>query len=482
MASMLNGHDMVTGLRLVDSEHERVLPQQHSAVRGEFTKLPPSHSIWSSMARQGFIGQIFVVLGTAAAVVPVGLPAIAVPVMALVVGAWLILNMATMPAYERAGSFAPAKRMVYVVATVALVAIIANQAISHDLRATVMALFVMAGLSAISALVHRLAMRRVPTLLVGPADAVNRLQARWENRKDLEVIGACTWDPTVPMASATVNSVIRDVPRMLHTARGARVVVTADDAMADPSLRHLAWGLRRAEVECLILADMHDYVEYVRPTKVGDQLALALDQPSSHLVSRALKAIADRTLAALALILLSPVMAVIALAIRMDAAGSILFRQERTGKDGVPFVIYKFRTMVEGAHGQMDDLLAQNEGAGPLFKMTEDPRVTPVGRFLRRTSLDELPQLVNVVAGNMSMVGPRPAIESETSQYSPWVWRRLHVKPGITGLWQVSGRSTLSWDESIRLDLKYVNNWNLRMDARILLKTFAVVLSRKGAW
>ena len=138
--------------------------------------------------------------------------------------------------------------------------------------------------------------------------------------------------------------------------------------------------------------------------------------------------------------------------------------------------------MIQDAQDQVEGLRELNDGAGPLFKMTEDPRVTRVGGFLRKSSLDELPQLFNVLLGTMSLVGPRPAIESETSQYSPWVWRRLHVKPGMTGLWQVSGRSTLSWDESIRLDLKYVNNWTYPMDIRIMFRTVWVVLNRKGAW
>lgn len=482
MTSILNGHDLVTGLRLVSSDREYGRGGQHHAVRGEYTKLPRAHSPWSSLVRQGIVGQFAAIIATFIIATQVGLTPLVGVATTIVVATWSAINLATLPAYERANSLAPAKRLALLVAGGTFAVTVAGEMPNPLFRDLVIVFAAAAGMLGFSAIVHRRIMRRVPTLLVGPADAVNRLHVRWEHRKDVDVVGACTWDPEAPMVSATVNSVTRDVPRMLHTARASRVVIVADDAMANPTMRHLAWGLRRAEIECLILADMHDYVEYVRPVKVGEQLALALDQPNSHLVSRTIKAISDRILALFALVLVSPLMAAIAVAIRLDSSGPVFFRQERTGKDGVPFTMVKFRSMVNGADDQVDDLRELNEGAGPLFKMTDDPRVTRVGRFLRRSSLDELPQLFNVLTGSMSLVGPRPAIESETSQYSQWVWRRLHVKPGITGLWQVSGRSDLSWDESIRLDLKYVNNWNLRMDARILLRTIGVVLNRKGAW
>lgn len=482
MTTFAGEADVVTGLRLVESDRQHNRLGQHRAVRGEFTRLPKAHSSWSYMVRQGFLGQVFVVLGTAIPAIVLGGSPMTVTFIFLASATWIAFNLATMPAYDRANSLAPARRLIIVLAVMALTLLLADRTLPSELHIALVSFAVMSGLLAVSAIAHRIAFRRVPTLLVGPEDSVGRLSARWENRKDLVVVGACTWDPDMPMASATLNSVLRDVPRMLHTARGARVVITADDAMADPGLRHLAWGLRKAEIECLILADMHDYVEFVRPTKVGEQLALSLDQPNAHIISRAIKNITDRIIAGIALLVLSPVMLAISIAIRLDTKGPAIFRQERTGKDGVPFTIYKFRTMVEDAQDQVEGLRELSEGAGPLFKMTEDPRVTRIGRFLRRTSLDELPQLINVMLGSMSIVGPRPAIESETSQYSPWVWRRLHVKPGITGLWQVSGRSTLSWDESIRLDLKYVNNWTFPMDIKIMFRTILVVLNRKGAW
>ncbi len=482
MTSAVDGRDdSIHSLRLVEPvAHEDGLGTP--SVQREFTGIPTSRSSIDALVRQGVIGNVVVVVGALVSGIVIGMDPQALTLLVLAVTGWLGFSYAALPAYERAGSLRPAKRLITVLALGALASIVFVGSLSIQVRQTVIVLSVAAVLMVLSALVHRTIFRRVPTLLVGPADAVSRLEVRWDDRPDLVVVGRCTWDSTIPVGSATVNSVVRDVPRMLRTMRGARVVITAEQALSDPSLRHLAWGLQRAEIECLVLTDMNDYVEFVRPTRVGDQLALALDPPNSHMLSHAVKAFFDRAFALFALILGAPLMALIALGIKLDSRGPVIYRQERTGKDGVPFAIYKFRTMCEGADEQVDDLVGLNEGSGPLFKMTQDPRVTKFGRILRQTSLDELPQLFNVLLGDMALVGPRPALESETSQYSQWVWRRLHVKPGMTGLWQVSGRSTLSWDESIRLDLMYVNNWNLKMDLSIMARTLGVVLSRKGAW
>lgn len=189
-----------------------------------------------------------------------------------------------------------------------------------------------------------------------------------------------------------------------------------------------------------------------------------------------LKNVADRVAAVLALVLLSPVMLGVALAIRSESGGPVLFRQERVGRGGRSFGMLKFRSMVPDAETMLPALQLVDEGAGPLFKMRNDPRVTRVGAFIRRYSLDELPQLVNVVRGEMSMVGPRPPLPREVATYEADVRRRLLVKPGLTGLWQISGRSNLSWDESVRLDLYYVENWTPVLDLMILWRTVQVVL------
>jgi lipopolysaccharide/colanic/teichoic acid biosynthesis glycosyltransferase len=185
--------------------------------------------------------------------------------------------------------------------------------------------------------------------------------------------------------------------------------------------------------------------------------------------------------AALLLVLLAPVMAGVALAVKVSSPGPVLFRQPRLGRDGRPFTFLKFRTMVSDADARLAEVADRNQADGLLFKIFEDPRVTPVGRFLRRTSLDELPQLWNVLRGDMSLVGPRP-LPIGLDELAGEARRRLRVKPGLTGLWQVNGRSDLSWSEMVRLDLRYVDRWSLGLDLAILVRTPAAVLARRGAY
>jgi exopolysaccharide biosynthesis polyprenyl glycosylphosphotransferase len=195
-----------------------------------------------------------------------------------------------------------------------------------------------------------------------------------------------------------------------------------------------------------------------------------------------LKTLFDKIIATAALVAFSPVLAFIALAIVLADGGPAFFTQTRVGRDGQPFTMLKFRTMVPDAELRKEALLALNEGDGLLFKLRKDPRITTVGRFLRRTSLDELPQLLNVVLGEMSLVGPRPALPVEVALYRGNVSRRLEVKPGMTGLWQINGRSDLSYEDAVRLDLRYVDSWTLALDLQILWKTCAAVANGRGAY
>ncbi len=190
----------------------------------------------------------------------------------------------------------------------------------------------------------------------------------------------------------------------------------------------------------------------------------------------------DVIIASILLFICLPVLAIIALAIKMDSRGTVLFRSTRCGLGGEPFTFYKLRSMRENAHSLRTTLLHLNEVDGPVFKLANDPRMTRVGRFIRRTSIDELPQLWNVLRGDMSIVGPRPPIPEEVEQYTPSQMRRLSVKPGLTCLWQVSGRSDLSFDEWVRLDLEYIYNRSFANDMRILARTIPAVLSCRGAY
>ena len=198
--------------------------------------------------------------------------------------------------------------------------------------------------------------------------------------------------------------------------------------------------------------------------------------------ARLFKRTMDVAVALVGLIVLFPLFLLFGLMIRIDSPGSVLFRQIRVGKDEQLFACFKFRSMREGAEQEKTKLLDQNEADGPIFKIRNDPRITSVGRFLRRTSLDELPQLINVLMGHMSLVGPRPAPPSEVQRYQPWHKRRLEVAPGITGMWQVSGRSELTFDEMVLLDLYYIENWSPALDLQILLRTIPKVLLGEGAY
>jgi exopolysaccharide biosynthesis polyprenyl glycosylphosphotransferase len=274
-----------------------------------------------------------------------------------------------------------------------------------------------------------------------------------------------------------------------------RVVDAVEDAAADAvivlpcphldsgAVRRLGWQLERTGTQLLVAPGLLDVVRQ-RTTicLVGGMPLVHIAHAELRGARRLAKEILDRTVAALALVAVAPLLLVAVLAIRLDSPGPAIFRQERVGRGDRRFVLLKLRTMTVDAERRRDALASRNDCDGVLFKLHEDPRVTRVGRWLRRYSIDELPQLVNVLLGHMSLVGPRPPLATEVENYPPDLYRRLVVKPGLTGLWQVSGRSDLPWDEAVRLDLHYVENWSLMLDMSILWKTGRAVLSRAGAY
>lgn len=198
---------------------------------------------------------------------------------------------------------------------------------------------------------------------------------------------------------------------------------------------------------------------------------------------QAIKRILDIMLSVFATVVLSPVMLVTAIAIKFDSEGPVIFKQKRVGQNGRTFNMYKFRSMCVDAEARKEELLQKNEMDGFMFKIKDDPRVTKVGKFIRKTSIDELPQLFNVIKGDMSLVGTRPPTVDEVSKYERGQWRRISIKPGVTGLWQISGRNSITdFDEVVELDLRYIDNWSLSADIAILIKTVGVLLTRKGAY
>lgn len=330
---------------------------------------------------------------------------------------------------------------------------------------------------------------QVDVLLVGHEGTVLHLvdQVRRERGGGLRVVGACVPDGSslrleecgVPVLGG-LNAVSAVVQRFQVDA----VAVTSCPELQGPALRRLSWELEGTGVDLVVAPGL---VEVAGPRLHIRQMCglplLHVEEPELAGARRLIKGAVDRVIALVALLALSPLLLAVAVAVRATSAGPVLFKQTRVGRSGREFLMWKFRSMNIGAERELAELRPFDiHGDGMLFKLRLDPRVTRVGRLLRRTSLDELPQLFNVLSGAMSLVGPRPPLPGEVHRYGADVHRRLLVKPGLTGLWQVSGRSDLPWDESIRLDLRYVENWSLTLDALILWKTFAAVVRGAGAY
>jgi len=308
-----------------------------------------------------------------------------------------------------------------------------------------------------------------------------------EPESGLQIVGACvpggrTSRQPMPGDVPVVGS-LASVASAVKAVRADVVAVTASQGLTATTLRQLSYELEGTGVELLVSPSLTNVTGNritIRP--IAGVPLLHVDEPELEGARRLVKATFDRGLAALALLLLAPVLTVLALAVRVTSPGPAFFRQERVGRDGTTFRLWKLRTMTADAEERKQELMHLNEHDGVLFKIRQDPRITPVGRRLRSWSLDELPQLVNVVLGHMSLVGPRPPLQSEVANYAGHARRRLLVKPGITGLWQISGRSDLSWEETVRLDLQYVESWSLGLDVLIILKTVSSVLTSRGAY
>ncbi|WDZ87948.1 sugar transferase [Micromonospora cathayae] len=274
----------------------------------------------------------------------------------------------------------------------------------------------------------------------------------------------------------------RDVLALVREVGGDTIAVCGSASAEPGELRRLAWQLEGSGVDLVVAPQLTDIAGprvHIRPIE-GLPL-LHVEEPTLSGPALLMKNLMDRVAAGLGLLVLVPAFLAIAVAIRISDPGPVFFRQPRVGHEGRTFRVWKFRTMYVDAEERLASLTDQNETDGMLFKMKEDPRVFPVGRFLRASSMDELPQLINVLWGEMSLVGPRP-LPADDGDFLGDVRRRLLVRPGMTGLWQVSGRSDLSWDEAVRLDLYYVDNWSLAYDLSILWRTVGVVLARKGAY
>jgi exopolysaccharide biosynthesis polyprenyl glycosylphosphotransferase len=330
-------------------------------------------------------------------------------------------------------------------------------------------------------------------LVVGNAPAVRDLTqslAR-EANSEYEVVGACmpsseSWTKisvpgvgTIPTFGDETNVVGAVTATNSHA-----VAVTATERLDGRGIRDLSWELEKLDIDLLVAPGVVDVAGprlQMRP--VAGLPLIHVEKPQYHGAKRFEKRLFDIVFSGTVLLLGLPVLLAVAIAVKLTSKGPVFYRSERIGLDGQAFEMIKFRTMVDGADTMVDKLADLNESeGGVLFKIKSDPRVTPVGRILRKYSIDELPQFINVLKRDMSVVGPRPPLATEVRTYDDYAKRRLLVRPGITGLWQVSGRSDLSWEDSVRLDLFYVENWSMIADLLIAIKTVKAMLSHSGAY
>ena len=324
-------------------------------------------------------------------------------------------------------------------------------------------------------------------VVVGSFGAAQQLSERIQREPDtgMKVIGVCLPSSELPrpvVDGIPVLGSLSQVPEVVRALGCDTVAVTSDDTTRYSYLRELAWSLEGAGVELLVdpgLVEVAGPRMHIRPL-MGFPL-LHVEEPHFTGWRRLVKRATDLALGSVVLLVISPLMLVIAAVIKLQDGGPVIFRQARIGRAGAPFTMLKFRSMVVDAEDRKLELIAHNEGKGGLFKLSHDPRVTRFGQFLRSFSLDELPQLFNVLSGSMSLVGPRPHLASELALMPTEASRRSLVTPGLTGLWQVSGRSDLEGDDAVRLDLRYVENWSLTLDLQILWRTLSAVLAKSGA-
>lgn len=321
------------------------------------------------------------------------------------------------------------------------------------------------------------------TLLVGDPEHLRTLttQLRQDPHQGLDVVGLCATGAAPGWAGVPVLGDVTQAAEVV-AEHGVGVVVIASSCMGATELRRFCWEVESRGVELLIAPNIEEVAVArvgLRPVSGTPLLTVAIGPSRAQ---HSIKMIIDRVLGALLLTAALPVLAVAALLVRISSPGSPFYTQQRAGRDGASFTMYKLRTMYVDADRRRAELLERSDGNAVMFKMRDDPRITPVGRVLRRFSVDELPQLWNVVRGDMSLVGPRPPLHEEVAGYDHDARQRLRAKPGLTGLWQVSGRSDLDWEQTVQLDLRYVDNRCLLMDLGILGRTFRAVFGGRGAY
>ena len=397
--------------------------------------------------------------------------------------------------YTRAGSTEYKRAINATVLTGGLIGI-ACYLLNYDYPRTLFAAWMLGGIVLLAALrwIRRRFMRFLharelfitPVVLAGASHHVDEIAMvlKREQWTGYRLRGAVVNEPMkTTMTGLPVLGHLKDLPAIIDATRVPTVIFAEGSFQSPDEFRRLAWQLEQSDVQMVLAPTLADVsAERLEFQPVAGLPLVDVARPRAMKSLRWFKRAVDVVGAGLLLLLTSPLLLLAMLAIKLEDGGPVLFRQRRVGLNGKEFDCLKLRSMCVDAEAKKAELQGQNEGAGVLFKMKDDPRITKVGKILRRYSIDELPQLWNAFIGDMSLVGPRPALPSEVARYEFDTRRRLHVRPGLTGLWQVSGRSSLSWEDTVRLDLYYVDNWSLVQDLMILLKTFRAVFGSSGAY
>jgi exopolysaccharide biosynthesis polyprenyl glycosylphosphotransferase len=326
-------------------------------------------------------------------------------------------------------------------------------------------------------------------LIVGAGNRAAQFIRKINEHKEwgFKIVGAVDYEEIhrgreIDDTGATVLGMLEDIPRLLKTYSVDEVIFLVPRSKLN-LIEDSLYICETLGVRTSLAADLFELrIAKAYQTEIEGTPLITFETTVAQEWQRFVKRAIDITASGLGLILLSPLFLAVAAAIKLTSPGPVFFIQKRVSLNNRKFVLYKFRSMYRGSHLRRDELAGRNIMAGPVFKVKDDPRVTPVGRVLRKFSIDELPQLFNVLAGHMSLVGPRPPLPSEVARYEPWQRRRLSMRPGLTCLWQVSGRNAIGFEEWMKLDIKYIDNWSLWLDFKIIAKTVPVVLFGKGAY
>lgn len=479
----------------VAPEDDRVVAREPSVPRTAASMLPaPAGPDYARRPRAASLGAmrsladlLVLVLAVVGIATYAGSPA---ALTAASLGGWLVACVA-FSAGRSATAIAwdvPLRAGFYVASAAAIVAVLAGTA-----RAVVLDVMLVAVLATAVALVlcALRVWRRGPkrVLVVGEPEVTAAAFRRWSDRRDAIVVGLC--DITVDgdpgyvhrYPGAPIEEGHSDIAAAVTAWKVDLVLATSGAGIGTDTFRKLSWHLEHTGADLGVLDESGSLAPHrISVSGVADSTVVSVAPPRPRMLAAVAKILFDRLAGLVLLTIAAPVIGVAALAIRLDSRGDALFTQTRIGRYGRPFTIYKLRTMTDDAEDRRTLLTHSNESDAVLFKIRRDPRITRVGRLLRITSLDELPQLINIVKGDMSLVGPRPALPEEVALYDEATRRRLAVKPGLTGLWQVSGRSDLAWERAVALDLHYTDNITVGGDLAICLRTLRAVLRRDGAY